>query len=579
MSSILNAGINVNEGKVGKEIADTVKRYNRLISDRENWQSLWQDMTELVMPRKDYIFDETKGNRRHYRVFDAHQIHARQLLTAAMHSRLTNPAFQWFGLTTGNPEWDSNDDIRGQLQKITAQIHEILNNSNFQTQVAEFYDDLIGLGTGVFAVEEDDEDHVRFRTTPIWDHVIDVNKSRVVDTVFTAYEFTGRQILQKFGEKPFITSEDKTLLEAIKRDPQHKRKVVHAIYPSSDYNFISQKKMGSQKAFKSFQILTEGSVLLQEGGFDSNPFIVARYRVNSNELYGRSPGMEVYPDISMLQQMKRVQITSAQQSVNPPVLVDDQDVLGEIDLRPNAIMFKRPGTEGLKYLETAGDHGLTFEMISQVHNSIDKAFFVDQLQLIERGPAMTATEVDTRNQERMSLLAPVLARQHNEFLKPLIERVMQILIKRGVIEAPSLPTELSEENQSVNALNVRYTSQIARAQKRSLLVGLQNFYELAAPAIQFDEDARDTLDADEFLRHTADILDLPSHLLRKKEKVAQRREQKAQMVQQQQAEQQEMMEAERMQAMGKTSKDASQAVQALGQTSGAPQEVMQGGQL
>ena len=211
MSTILNTGLNANESKVGKEVATIIKRYNSLISARHNWESLWSDMVELVMPRKDYIYDETKGTRRHYRVFDAHQIHARQLLTAAMHSRLTNPAFQWFGLTTGNPEWDSDDDIRKQLQTITAQIHEVLNNSNFQTQVAEFYDDLIGLGTGVFAVEEDDEDHVRFRTTPIWDHVIDVNKSRVVDTVFTAYEFTGRQILQKFGEKPFMTKYTKHL--------------------------------------------------------------------------------------------------------------------------------------------------------------------------------------------------------------------------------------------------------------------------------------------------------------------------------------------------------------------------------
>ena len=273
--------------------------------------------------------------------------------------------------------------------------------------------------------------------------------------------------------------------------------------------------------------------------------------------------------------MKRVQITSAQQSVNPPVLADDQDVFGEIDLRPNAIMFKRPGTEGMRYLETAGDHGLTFEMISQVHNSIDKAFFVDQLQLIERGPAMTATEVDTRNQERMSLLAPVLARQHNEFLKPLIERVMQILIKRGVVDAPYLPTQLSEKNSPVTSLNVRYTSQIARAQKRSLLVGLQNFYELATPAIQLDEQAKKTLNGEELLRYTADILDLPSDLLRKKEEVAQMKEQEAQMIQQQQAQQQQMLDAERMQAMGKTSKDASQAVQALEQTSGA--QANQGG--
>ena len=210
-----------------------------------------------------------------------------------------------------------------------------------------------------------------------------------------------------------------------------------------------------------------------------------------------------------------------------------------------------------------------------MHNSIDKAFFVDQLQLIERGPAMTATEVDTRNQERMSLLAPVLARQHNEFLKPLIERVMQILIKRGVVDAPYLPTQLSEKNSPVTSLNVRYTSQIARAQKRSLLVGLQNFYELATPAIQLDEQAKKTLNGEELLRYTADILDLPSDLLRKKEEVAQMKEQEAQMIQQQQAQQQQMLDAERMQAMGKTSKDASQAVQALEQTSGA--QANQGG--
>jgi hypothetical protein len=53
---------------------------------------------------------------------------------------------------------------------------------------------------------------------------------------------------------------------------------------------------------------------------------------------------------------------------------------------------------------------------------------------------MTATEVLKRSQEKSMLLTPLVARQQNESLSPMIERELDILIRKGKL--PPIPEEV-----------------------------------------------------------------------------------------------------------------------------------------
>ena len=57
--------------------------------------------------------------------------------------------------------------------------------------------------------------------------------------------------------------------------------------------------------------------------------------------------------------------------------------------------------------------------------------------MMQDGPQMTATEVIQRNEEKMRLLGPVLGRLQSELLKPLIDRVFAILLKKQYVTRSS----------------------------------------------------------------------------------------------------------------------------------------------
>lgn len=136
---------------------------------RANWEQHWFEIAELVIPRRDQIFEtrnKVKGDKKNRKQYDASAPHFLELLASALHSMLTNPSVQFFELTTGDPEIDKNPEVRKWLQDLVRRIHQILNNSNFQTEIHEVYMDLGSLGTGVLRIEEDKDLVIRFKSSP-----------------------------------------------------------------------------------------------------------------------------------------------------------------------------------------------------------------------------------------------------------------------------------------------------------------------------------------------------------------------------------------------------------------------------
>ena len=211
-----------------------IERFEQLKSNRINWEQHWQEIADYVLPRKDDIYKtrmvgEKKGQNK---VFDSTGIHANELLASALHGMLTNPSTQWFELSTGDEQLDQQDDVRLWLQSAVRQMHRVLNNSNFQTEIHEVYLDLGSFGTACMRIEEDEEDIIRFHSRPIYEAYIDQNNKGQVDTVYRSWMWSTRQIAQEFGEEN-LPDEMKRLLEDDKgRYVDHE--VIHAVEPATE---------------------------------------------------------------------------------------------------------------------------------------------------------------------------------------------------------------------------------------------------------------------------------------------------------------------------------------------------------
>jgi hypothetical protein len=496
-----------------------LSRFDRLKSQRANWESHWQEVADYMQPRKaDVTKSRSKGDKRTELIFDGSPLQSVELLSASLHGMLTNPSTPWFSLKFKNAAMENEDEAKEWLESATEVMYSAFNQSNFQQEIFELYHDLITFGTAAMFIEEDEEDNLKFSTRHINEIYISENDKGRIDTVFRKFRISARAAIQKFGDV------STNIAVIAKKDPYEEVEILHAVFPRSDFNPAKQDK--KNMPFESIYMDADSGEELSVSGFKEFPFVVPRYLKASHEIYGRSPAMTALPDVKMLNEMSKTTIKAAQKQVDPPLLVPDDGFLLPVRTVPGGLNFYRSGTrDRIEPLNIGANNPLGLNMEEQRRTAIRNVFYVDQL-LMQQGPQMTATEVIQRNEEKMRLLGPVLGRLQSELLKPMIDRCFNILFRRGQF-APA-PDFLSGQD-----IEIEYVSPLAKAQKStelsSITRGIEILGSLANVAPVFDY-----INFDALVKHVADLVGVPQKVLKLQSQVNAEREEAAQAAQQQQ---------------------------------------------
>ena len=502
-----------------------LKRFDRLKSQRQNWESHWQEVADYMQPRKaDVTKSRSKGDKRTELIFDSSPLQAVELLAASLHGMLTNPSTPWFSLRFKENDMENEDEAKEWLESATETMYTAFNKSNFQQEIFELYHDLITFGTAAMFIEEDDEDVLKFSTRHINEMYIAENEKGKIDTVFRKFKLSARAAIQKFGNvSPNIAT-------TAKKDPYEEVEILHAVYPRSDFDPKKQDK--SNMPFESVYLEAGTGEELSVSGFREFPFVVPRYLKASHEIYGRSPAMTALPDVKMLNEMSKTTIKSAQKQVDPPLLVPDDGFILPVRTVPGGLNFYRAGTrDRIETLNIGANTPLGLNMEEQRRNSIRNAFYVNQL-MMQQGPQMTATEVIQRNEEKMRLLGPVLGRLQSELLKPLIDRCFALILRKNLFRPA--PEFLAGKD-----IEIEYVSPLAKAQKstelQSIMRAIEIMGSLANVAPVFDH-----INMDKLVRHLADIVGVPQKVLKPQSQLNAER-------QQAQAQQQQMQQMQQLQ--------------------------------
>lgn len=498
-----------------KKLVEKIKqKWQHLKSQRGTWDTHYQELADHILPRKNTITSKkTEGEKRTFQILDNTGIQSNELLAGALHSLLTNPYGQWFEMTTGNFDLDNEPGVRKWLQTSVRDMHTVLNQSNFQTEVHEMYSDIGCFGTGCLQVEEDDVDVVRFTARFIADYYICENHLGFIDEVILEWKWNANQIVSMYGED----NVPKEVLDCYKKSDDRKFCVVQHVYP------MRNEEPGS-KGWKSCHVLPEQDWVLSEGKFNSFPFMVPRWTKAAGEIYGRSPGMVALPELKVLNKMTETMLIGAQKVVDPPVQMEDDGVILPFISRPGGINFIRPGSEPIRpvFNDTRIDFG--YQMLADRQKRVRDAYFVNQLQLSQDQKYMTATEVMQRTEESMRLLGPMLGRMSVEFLNPLIARLYQIMRLKKLIADP--PEQLRNRG-----LTAKFSSVIARSQRAAEGQAVMKTLEMAAPFIQLDQRAAQNFNPDKIVRFVGSIFNAPQEMYREVDEVEELREQEAQMQQ------------------------------------------------
>ena len=506
-----------------------LSRFDRLKTQRQNWESHWQEVADYMQPRKaDVTKTRSKGDKRTELIFDSSPLQSVELLSASLHGMLTNPSTPWFSLKFKNEGMEGEDEAKAWLESATEVMYSAFNQSNFQQEIFELYHDLITFGTAAMFIEEDDEDNVKFSTRHINEMYISENDKGRIDTVFRKFRISARAAIQKFG------SVSTNIAVIAKKDPYEEVEILHAVYPRADFDPKKQDKENMK--FESVYLDADSGDELSISGFREFPFVVPRYLKASHEIYGRSPAMTALPDVKMLNEMSKTIIKSAQKQVDPPLLVPDDGFMLPVRTVPGGLNFYRAGTrDRIEPLNIGANNTLGLNMEEQRRNSIRNAFYVNQL-MMQDGPQMTATEVIQRNEEKMRLLGPVLGRLQSELLKPLIDRVFAILMRRNLFaQAP--------EFLSGQEIEIEYVSPLAKAQKSTELSSIMRAIEILG-SLSNVAPVFDHINMDKLVRHLTGIVGVPQKILKPQAELNAERQQAAQQQEQMQQMQQVQQLAE-----------------------------------
>ena len=504
---------------------------SRLMEKRSTWESHWQEIADLMLPRKAEITKErARGDKRSTQIFDATGIHSLELLAASLHGMLTSSANRWFSLRYKEAVLNENDEAREWLEDSIDKMYLAFARSNFQQEIFENYHDLIAFGTSCLMVEEDEDDIIRFSARHIKEIYIEENKKGLIDNVYRKFKLTVDQAIQKFGAENL----SKEINNTYKSNPYDEVEICHIVRPRSIYDGSKQDKKNMK--FQSIYFEHGTDHVISVGGFNENPYVVSRYLKSSTEIYGRSPSMNALPDVKVLNKMVEHGLKASAKMIDPPLLVPDDSMLAPVRMTPGSLNYYRSGSrDRIEPLNIGQNTTVTLNAENARREAIARMFHVDQLQ-IQSNRTMTATEVLQRNEEKMRILGPVMGRIQSELLEPMINRVFLIMLRNRLFkEAPAILA-----NQEID---IEYVSPMALAQKGQELQNVMRGLELFGSLSQ-TMPVMDYIDENGLVKQLVQTLGLPARMIKSDKEVQGIRMERQEAQQQQMQMQQQMAESE-----------------------------------
>ena len=498
-----------------------IKRYDRLKSDRVNWDQMWEELATYLMPGKiDFISTTTRGTKRAAEVYDSTAIHALQILSASLHGSLTSPSTKWFGLRFREDELNENKDAKDWLEKCSKGIFQEFGKSNFSTEVAEAYQDLAGFGTSClqFDVKTKDAqfDGFNFRACHLAEVVISESEEGRIDTVFRKLKLTARQAHQKFGDDCGEKS-----MKALKTDPDKEFEYIQAVIPRELKGEPAMVAPPNMRPYACYYVSVIDKKICKESGYYELPYMVPRWGKTTGDVYGFGPGCVARPDIKTLNESRKLAMKAWEKSIDPPLMAMQNGILGKIDMRPSSVTYVRD-MNGLAPISNQTNWSADQLMLGDVRGSVRRIFFSDQLELNE-GPQMTATEVQVRYELMQRLLGPTLGRLQSEFLNPIVERAFYSMLRGNAL--PQMPQVLQDAGGD---LDIEYVGPLARSQKMDEVTSIQRAVDGIMQLAQVNPEVLDIVDVDKAGRTISDRLGAPADMLRGAEQVGELRQSRQQ---------------------------------------------------
>lgn len=515
---------------------DKIKKlYSTMQSERIALEQTWRDCFDLTSPihgqgltgsdASNAASALTDASQRKAEKYDDTLADCARLLASSIIGGMTPANSRWIDLDVSDkPEYRS-----AWLDSAAETAWREIHSANFDSEGFDFVYSLIIGGWSPFYTGYDEvSGALRFEFWPMAQAYCAASKaSGPIDTVIRAYQLTPEQIRNEY---PGASTE---ALETIKQDSKPRR-VLWAIYPRS-----GETKAGgvaNNKPFASVHMLESGQ-LLRESGYDDFPLCVPRWTRIPASCYGVGPVYAALDTAKTLNAAVMMALQNAEMAIAGMYVAVDDGVFNPhvVNIGPREVVMVSDRSN-FDRMPAGGDFNIALAEVAGLREEVRRIMMVQDLQPPQQ-VNMTATEFSGRMAIVRQLLGPVYGRLQAEWLKPMVERVVNLLIVAGKIPPP--PEELRGSK-----LSVRFVSPMARSQRAADVSAMRQLENDLAGLAQIKPDVLDLYDMDKAQDEKAWLLGVPQSLMRDAAAVKKIRDERAKA----QAEAMKQQQAMQMQA-------------------------------
>lgn len=515
--------------------------------NRYSWWTHWRELADYYLPRR-YKWLITpnqmaRGSPINQHILDSTGTIAAYKCAAGMLSGTANPTRKWFRLQLGSIDSTQTSPVSLWLAEVERILLLVFQRSNFYSSVATAILDMVVFGTCTMIEYDDDDLVIRFFNPCLGEYYLECSNSLEANVLTREFTYTISQLVEEFGKENVSLAAQRLYHEG---GASLTREVVvaHQIEPNVD-----GAKYGIPSRFDWREVYWEwgGSAspqggssyspgILRKRGFFEQPFMAGRWDLVSNDAYGRSPGMDGYPDVRQLQQETKRKAQAIDKMVNPPLVADIQLKNQPASLLPGGVTYisgmmsqGRPGFAPVYQVTPQVKEMM--EDLNEVRERISKIFYNDVFQTIsqyETRSNVTAVEIDARRAEAFLMLGPVFERIQNEIFTKVIDRTFGIANRKGLF--PPAPPEVQGHQ-----MTIKYKSMLEIAQDATAAAGIERVFQLAGNLAGIDPAVMDNIDVDYGLDKISALLNNDPKFIRSPDalqNIRQQRQQQAQQAQQ-----------------------------------------------
>lgn len=458
-------------------VKDLKARVQEMREKRVLYDAQLRDIYDYILPFRDSTFDQaggasggqkTEGAKRLDKVFDSTAPKAAFRFAGRMQQDLT-PLFQPFFSLEAGPliqGEDAKKQLTEKLQGLSSVVQGLLAGSSFHQRIHELYLDLYA-GTGCMLIMPgDDVDLVRFRTVPITEVSLDEGPFGDIWHVewrrkFRYSDFPGMWPKAKFSDE---------LAKRIKDSPRDKGEV-------SQYTYYDPAD--KQWCLVVWCHADRDDAILHKQHFRVCPWITPRFFVVPGEAYGRGPAHLALPGVKTLNKARELALYAAAFAVMGIFTRRNDGVFNPETARfaPNSFwtVAYNGGPLGptIQRLDIPKDFDISSVVMQEERDQVRQALFDDALPP-DAGAVRSATEIAERIKRYSTDFGGVSGRLTLELIKPLVQRIIDILDEKGL-----MPVKLSIDDLQTK---VRIIAPIAVGQQADKIQAAIETIQMASMA-------------------------------------------------------------------------------------------------